>query len=321
LSRARIASAAGWLRARLSGDLYGIAVLDRAPHSFVRSETLFVNEWLQIPPSKGFLADPFFWPGRPGLLLCETYAHSTGRGHLEAIALNNARIGEVAPVSLGLECHLSYPFAWMDEGRILCVPEMAGANRQMLFELREGKAAAPAGVIAENIRMADPTVMKLGDCFWLAYTDMDIGPYNNLCLMFAHAPSGPWHAHPGNPVKLDVRSSRPGGTPFWVGNALFRPAQDCSRTYGGALVINRVKTCTPDHYEEEPIATLRPDPAGPYPDGVHTLSFGHGHAAIDGKRISYHPAILFHKLRRRLVGKTATHAHASQSQDGSTTFS
>lgn len=102
--------------------------------------------------------------------------------------------------------------------------------------------AAPAGVIAENIRMADPTVMKRGDCFWLAYTDMDIGPYNNLCLMFAHTPSGPWRAHPGNPVKLDVRSSRPGGTPFWVGNELFRPAQDCSRTYGGALVINKTAT-------------------------------------------------------------------------------
>lgn len=84
------ASNSGWLQARLSGDLYGIAVLDGAPPGFVRSETLFVNEWLQIPPSKGFRADPFFWPSRPGLLLCETYAHSTGRGHLEAITLKNA---------------------------------------------------------------------------------------------------------------------------------------------------------------------------------------------------------------------------------------
>jgi hypothetical protein len=121
--------------------------------------------------------------------------------------------------------------------------------------------------------------------------------------MYSNALSGPWRPHEGNPVKIDIRSSRPGGTPFRVGDELYRPAQDCSRTYGGALVVNRVKVCTPTHYEEEAVATLRPDPAGLYPDGVHTLSFGNGYAAVDGKRISYHPVMLFHKFRRRVMAR------------------
>ena len=61
-------------------------------------------------------------------------------------------------------------------------------------------------------------------------------------------------------------------------------------------------SCTPDAYREEPVATLRPDPDGAFPDGLHTLSFGNGLAVIDGKRNSYNPAILTHKLGRRLVG-------------------
>src|SRR5213596_456309 len=53
-------------------------------------------------------------------------------------------------------------------------------------------------------------------------------------------PLGPWRPHPGNPVKVDVRSSRPAGGPFLFGGNLYRPAQDCSRTYGGGITINRV---------------------------------------------------------------------------------
>ena len=40
-------------------------------------------------------------------------------------------------------------------------------------------------------------------------------------------------------VKTDVRSARPAGTPFVYQGELYRPAQDCSRTYGGSIVIHR----------------------------------------------------------------------------------
>ena len=148
--------------------------------------------------------------------------------------------------------------------------------------------------------MADPTLMKVNGLYWIAYTDTGIGTYDNLCLLYAERLEGPWQPHVRNPVKVDARSCRPGGTPFWVDGRLFRPAQDCSREYGGALVVNRVEVCTPDDYQEVPVSMLLPDPSGPFPDGMHTLSFGNGRVAIDGKRISYHPAILFHKMFRRL---------------------
>ncbi len=100
-------------------------------------------------------------------------------------------------------------------------------------------------------------------------------------------------------MKIDVRSSRPGGTPFRVDGQLYRPAQDCSRTNGGALAINAVTECTPVRYAENVVAVLRPDPDGPFPDAIHTFTAGLGGILIDGKRVSMHPAILWHRLRRR----------------------
>lgn len=300
LLRARIASSLAWIRARVSGDMYGIALLDEPAAGFIQSRVLKPAHWLQIPASRGFIADPFFWPGRPGIILCETYYHHTGLGELTALTVDAGAIAGSEPMPLGLHSHLSYPSTWPEDGRVFCLPEMAASRRQVLYELRAGAPPEPLCVINEGAGMADPTLMRVGGLYWIAYTDTDIGEYDNLCLLYAERLDGPWRPHVNNPVKIDARSCRPGGTPFWVDGQLFRPAQDCSREYGGALVVNRVEICTPDEYREQPAATLLPDPHGPFPDGLHTLSLGNGHAVIDGKRTSYHPAILIQKILRRV---------------------
>lgn len=300
LLRAQVASSLAWIRARVSGDMYGIAVLDESAADFTRSRIFKAAHWLQIPASQGFIADPFFWPGRPGIILCETYYHHTGLGELTALTVDAEAIARSEPMPLGLHSHLSYPSTWLEDGRVFCLPEMAASRRQVLYELRAGAPPEALCVINEGAGMADPTLMKVGGLYWIAYTDTDIGNYDNLCLLYADRLEGPWRPHVNNPVKIDARSCRPGGTAFWVDGELFRPAQDCSREYGGALVINRVEICTPDEYREQLAATLLPDPHGPFPNGLHTLSFGNGQAVIDGKRISYHPGILMQKILRRV---------------------
>ncbi len=305
LARARAANAAAWLRARLGGDVYGIAVMHGDAGGLLQDRVVAPARWMAVPEREGFIADPFFWPGRPETVLCEHYTHRSGVGRLASMTVGNGT-PKLSPIALPLAdgVHVSYPYPWADGERVLCLPEMAAAGRQVLFEIREGRAA-PVCVVAEEVAMADPTLMREGGLYWIGYSDAAAGAYDNLCLMFAERLEGPWRAHPGNPVKLDARSSRPGGTPFRVDGQLYRPAQDCSRTYGGALAVNAVRRCTPDHYAEETVATLRPDAHGAYPDGVHTLALEGaaegGRMLIDGKRISYHPAILWQKIRRRLL--------------------
>ncbi len=304
LLRTQIASRLAWFRARVSGEVYGIAVLDRSPAEFIHDQTCMVSHWLRIPASQGFIADPFFWPGRPEVLLCETYLHRTGLGELSVLTIHAGAITQSEPMSIGISSHLSYPSTWSEDGRVFCLPEMAASRRQVLYELCSGMAPKPLCVITEDVGMADPTLMKVDGLYWIAYTDTSIGTYDNLCLLHAERLEGPWRPHLKNPVKIDARSCRPGGTPFWVDGRLYRPAQDCSREYGGALIVNQIEVCTLDEYREVPAAMLLPDPTGPFPDGMHTLSFADGRAVIDGKRVSYHPSILFHKMFRRLKGRS-----------------
>lgn len=75
-------------------------------------------------------------------------------------------------------------------------------------------------------------------------------PWTDLLLFHADSPLGPWTAHPMSPVVSNVRHARPSGRLFRRSGALLRPAQDCSRTYGGAISLRRIVTLTTTVYEE-----------------------------------------------------------------------
>jgi hypothetical protein len=104
-------------------------------------------------------------------------------------------------------------------------------------------------------------------------------------------------AHRLDPVKIDARSARPGGTPFVVDGILYRPAQDSSRRYGGRLAVNRVETLTPDRFVEQVAATI--NPSSRYPDGLHTLSAVGQRTLIDGNARHFIPDALGTLVRQR----------------------
>lgn len=96
-------------------------------------------------------------------------------------------------------------------------------------------------------------------------------------------------------MKIDSRSSRSAGTPFHVDGTWYRPAQDCSVTYGGAVVFNKIITLTIEQYEEQVVTTITPCKESDFPDGIHTLSSVGPYTLLDGKCFRYHLFTPFRK--------------------------
>ncbi len=304
----RVRSNARRLRDYARCELWAIGVLDETPDALVAGRGAAVSRWLEVPQGEGYVADPIPWPGRPDQILCEHWSHFTGRGSLRALTVRDGEIAESAEIALPVDCHLSYPFAWKEGERVLCLPEMGAARRQVMYELSPDAAPRPVCTVAENLVMADPTLFRWEDLYWIAYTDGDLGLYDNLCLLWAERVEGPWRPHRANPVKFDVRSSRGAGALFRTGGGeLIRPAQDCSRTYGGAVVLNRVLACTTSVYREERVAAVEPDRSGRFPDGLHTFSVWGDRVLVDGKRY----VVDLDVLRQRVVGRFRRSRHRS----------
>jgi hypothetical protein len=262
-------------------------------------------KWLPTPGPGEFVADPFGLV-RDGQLtvFCEYLNYRAAAvGSIAAIQPFGAAtripvtIGPVPPV------HLSYPAVFEHEGRVLCIPETQGAREVALYGLeRFPDRWVKIATLIADVTVVDATLFQHGELWWLAGASDPGGAQlgADLHLWYATDISGPWTAHPSNPVKTDVCSARPAGTPFVSDGVLYRPAQDSSLTYGSRVVINRVVTLTTTTFREEPAAFVAPDASGPYPDGLHTLSAVGGMTLIDGKRLAFAPAE-FRRVIRRMV--------------------
>lgn len=85
------------------------------------------------------------------------------------------------------------------------------------------------------------------------------------------------------PVISSSSCSRCGGAFFRIDNTLYRPAQNCSKIYGGALKIMNVKFHPDFEYSENEVLELRPT-SWKYNLGLHTINFSNDNAlaVIDG---------------------------------------
>jgi hypothetical protein len=271
----------------LYADVWNVGVVRAPIERFLEPGYRPTVEWFPAPRAGTFRADPFGLTRNGRItVLFEEFDYREDLGRIAALELGKSAGYSSGAVTIGPPVHLSYPYVFELVGEVLCVPETyqageVGLYRADEFPTRWSKVATLIG----GVPALDATVFKHGDRWWLACAMQ--GPTERSHLHLYHAPDllGPWTPHLGNPVKVDIGSGRPGGTPFVHAGVLYRPAQDASGTYGGRVVINRVTRLTPVEFDEEPAAVVGPLLDSPYPDGLHTLSAAGGITLVDAKRV------------------------------------
>lgn len=276
----------GFAERNLYADVWNVGLVRAPIERFLEPGYRPPVEWLPAPGPGTFRADPFGLDrdGR-ATVLYETFDYRHDIGRIAALELGPGDGPEI-PVAIGPPLHLSYPYVFEVAGDILCIPETYQAREVALYRADEFPGRwSKVATLLRGVPALDATVFRHGERWWLTCTMQ--GPTERSHLHLYHAPDllGPWTPHGANPVKVDIRSGRPAGTPFVHGGALYRPAQDASSTYGGRVVINRVRVLTPAEFEEEPAAAVGPFADSPYPDGLHTLAAVGGWTLLDAKRV------------------------------------
>jgi hypothetical protein len=267
---------------------WGIGVVDAPIAAFLTDPSLRdAVRWLPRPRSGEWYADPFglVHQGRTWIFF-ESFDRDLGRAVLAASELlGSGALSEPVPI-LDPGVHTSYPFVFEHEGVVYCIPETGAANEIVLY--RAESLPGPwrrVAALVEGFAGYDSTICQHDGRWWLWSSATPVGEnMSEMFLWHAPRPEGPWTPHRGNPVKVDVGSVRCAGTPFVSEGRLFRPAQDCSVTYGGRVVVFEVTRMTVDAYEERLVTAIEPDPSGVYPDGLHTLSAVGDRTLIDGRR-------------------------------------
>lgn len=243
--------------------------------------------WCKPHAPGHFIADPFVYvdAGEPRLIV-EDYDQI--RGRICTVLPSNGSPRVELGVDLDLPFHMSYPCIFEEGGETYCVPEVYQSKSASLYRRRGGRWELVRPLI-EGAPIVDPTLFKRDGRYWLLFTLQDDGAWGNQKLYAYHAPAldAPWTAHPHNPVKCDIGSTRPAGNVFELDGELYRPSQDCSATYGGAVVINHIAKLTPSEFEERPVARIEPIAGSPYSAGFHTLNATSTGVVFDGKKFAF----------------------------------
>jgi hypothetical protein len=205
-----------------------------------------------------FYADPFLQRmGDRTFILVEDYPYAARKGVISAAEVVGDRLlGAPIPV-LERPYHLSYPFVFEHEGEFYMMPE-TGENRtvELYRAIQFPWKWQLDAVLLEGAVFSDATILVHGGLWWLFLTTDRFGAstQDELSIFCSETLRGPWVPHAGNPVKSDSRSSRPAGRIVVQNGRLFRPAQDCARTYGAGIVWFEITELTPTRFSEREVA-------------------------------------------------------------------
>lgn len=214
----------------------------------------------------------------------EEFLFGERRGRISAVTIGSDGEPSAPFVVLDEGCHMSYPFVFQWDGQLYMIPETADRRSVELYRCAEfPRRWERQETLLSGLRAVDPTIHRARGVWWMFVGQAREEASNandELHLYMAESPLGPWLPHARNPVKEDVRNCRPAGALFeWRGN-LYRPAQDCSWTYGREVVINRVERLDERGYSETEVWRVKPNWA-PGLSGTHTYAVAPGLVVAD----------------------------------------
>lgn len=282
---------------------WDVGLIRGAPGNFLSESYRPQIQWLRHRAAD-FLADPFVF-GLPDrrYIMGESLDRATQTGFITCVEVGDGGtvLGERAVIRSAT--HLSYPYLFEHEGALYMVPESAQDRCVALYRAVDAPYEwERVATLIEGVAACDNTILRHDGLWWLFCTDKSRDSNLNLFLYHAKELVGPWRAHVANPVKTDIRSSRPAGMPFLTDGRLYRPAQDCAKSYGDAITFNRVTKLTEQEFSEELVSTFRLGAGGNASSGAHTISYSHGVMAIDSKTTVFaSPQVI-----RRRLGQLAT---------------
>ena len=267
-------------------EYWNIGVVDQPIADIARHGITRPVRWLPPPPRGTMLADPFclIHPDGDRTVFAEFLDYRAPRGEIWSARMKPGRdLAEAsfAPL-LSNGRHMSYPQCVSDDRGTFLVCESWQSGGIPRWRHHDG-AWVPLEPLLAGRPAVDPTLFRWHDRWWLFCTFADDGPDARLHLFHAEVPAGPWSPHAANPILVDPAGARPAGPVFMLDGMPVRPAQDCSRTYGGAVMLNAITDLTPASYAERLLRRLDP-PSSDYPDGLHTVCPAGEATLIDGKR-------------------------------------
>jgi hypothetical protein len=263
--------------------------------------------WFPEMRRLAFRADPFgMWRDGRLHVFAEAFDYRTRIGHIDVLTFDADLTFRACRTVLKTPWHLSYPFVFEADGETWMLPEAYKSGTLTLYRARAFPHAwEPVCDIPLDGAAIDATPLYHAGKWWLFYSPSaeKAARRSHLHVAWAERLTGPWQCHPGNPVRIDLASARPGGAPIVRGTVITLPVQDCREAYGGAIRLLNITDLSETRFEANDTDGLSAPPSMvPFTQGLHTLAPAGPVTLIDVKRTTntvYANAVRLRGIARR----------------------
>lgn len=262
---------------------WNIGFCEQTPEDYIRTGRLNRIQWLKHPYKDRWFADPYiFWvtTGEIVVFVEECMLSDYPKGIICELVIDRKtmRLKE-RYVMLELETHLSYPAIIKHKGKIYVYPENGASGKLNIYEYDETNHRLVNPICILDEAVADATILEKEGKYLIVATKYP-ETQEKAYLYESDSLFGPFKLVSVEPFQPSRSCARPGGNWIKIGSKIYRPAQDCSKRYGGALSIMEVKWDNATPHEEQ-VCRVTPI-ACKYSRGVHTINFNDGLCVVDG---------------------------------------
>lgn len=195
------------------------------------------SEWkIARTPESQWCADPFtFQDGDNNYIFVEQYLKEKDKG-----CIGYFKFFDGIPINQGIilenSYHMSYPDVFRYKDKFYMIPETSANNTVDLYvaERFPDKWRKEITLIRGE-KLVDTTVYEDKGCFFLISYKLSCNEVRVYSLDMEIK-----EVELISKKKYKTNVGRPGGRIFWEDGRLLRPAQDCSRKYGEALIIYQI---------------------------------------------------------------------------------
>jgi hypothetical protein len=259
--------------------------------------------WLYLDSFSKFIADPFFvrTTGEGYKILLEDLDFRENYGKIYLLTLDRDLKQTGYKLLLDTQSHLSYPFVWYDNDRILIFPEASRSGKLSCYEYDPVTETMRYLQDVIDMPLRDATIIKRDGRYWLfgiiAKADIEY----KLHIFYSDNLLGPYSPHDLNPVKNSLDGTRPAGNFIIADGELYRPAQNCHNGYGESMTIYKISVLSDGELKEEPwmdITVNRKNRHNRFIHSMHTINQIGSMVVVDGEQWTFAPLTQLKKFIR-----------------------
>ena len=269
---------------KLIGFSWTIGFLDNNMEEIVGGARPVVRPFFHNYKDRWF-ADPFVLDVDDNniYLLVEEFILSNKKAHISKLTIERKsyKLIKSEPILI-LDTHLSYPAIIRKNKNIYVYPESGQSGKLILYkyDLQSNSLIEDRMIMNQDVGDATYTCLFGEDLIFCT-----LPPKYNENELHICRKSDDGLFHDSEVIRFNDFSARMAGDFFKIGDKIYRPSQDCNKSYGNGTVIQEVSYNNGKwHFKE---VNRYSSPINSYPVGIHTLNHYKGVVVVDLLKYNY----------------------------------